>query len=207
VGSLSVFACSSFSAAEEIPPSDTGDSAVSDAIGSDDRTVQTEAASTNRRRAFVTSTVFTGDLGETPAQWDQNCQSIAQKKGFSGNFIAWLSAANAPPSAGVRLGLAKDDVREWFDSNGDKVATPTAFAFGSVALVLDENGQRVADGENVWTGTAQGGNATIGDCVDWHSAFSQVNGTYGQVNGSGPLWTQTAAEECAASNRLYCFEK
>ena len=57
------------------------------------------------------------------------------------------------------------------------------------------------------TGTAEGGSATIGDCNAWRSAYGQVLGTYGQVNASGVLWTKTAAEECGASNRLYCFEK
>jgi hypothetical protein len=70
------------------------------------------------KRVFVTSTVYTGNLGGS-AGADDKCQERADAAGLGGTFKAWLSATGTGNSAFDRLSHASvpyvrvDDASRW----------------------------------------------------------------------------------------------
>ena len=106
-------------------------------------------------RAFVSSTVTTGDFGF--ANGDAMCQALADAAGLDGEFVALLwDQANTPPSS--RLTGA----RGWVDTIGRPIADqPTDFDTAATLNPInhDETGQLVDD--LAWTGhTGQ-------SCTNW----------------------------------------
>ena len=143
-------------------------------------------------RAFVSSTVTTGDFGF--AGGDAMCQALADAAGLDGEFVALLwDQANTPPSS--RLTGA----RGWVDPIGRPIADqPTDFDTAATLNPInhDETGQLVDD--TAWTG--HGGLS----CADWttQAGIGIAAETYGMLYVATP-----DNSGCAATWHLNCVER
>jgi cysteine-rich repeat protein len=164
------------------------------------------------RRVFVTSTVFTGDLGGL-AGADAKCQAAAESVGLPGVFKAWLSADGLAPETTffhsevpyVRV----DDVEvaaDWQDLvdgqlNASMGVSETGGAPGLGVHPCEPSDTRIA-----WTNTQEKGTAfEAAPCNNW----TDVAGTAlaGGAGFSSFAWTQSCSPGCADQAALYCFEQ
>ena len=167
---------------------------------------------TTRKRVFVTSTAYPGNLasagqaadGLTGA--DNLCNLAAQASLKGGTWKAWLSSQSV--SALTRL----QDVGPWYQelADGTVVKTFNNKANLSTAplasVTADENGGQVYDAD-VWTGTAPGGQASGSTCSGFSTTSSSYSGTVGSTGYAGGAWTQSSSRGCYQSARLICFEQ
>jgi len=152
-----------------------------------------------RKRVFVTSASFTGDLGGL-AGGDAKCGSAATAAALGGTFKAWLSAANTDARDRITHPgpwFLVDTTSLVFLSKADLAAQPM------VPIIVTETGAAVSFGVAVWTGTeSDGTESTAATCTNWTS--TGTTGRIGQVSTNA--WTSSAFNSCATPNRLYCFE-
>lgn len=162
--------------------------------------------------AFVTSSTQAGDFGGLnpvdaglPAA-DSMCAQAAASANLPGTFKAYFSTASV--SARSRLGSA----RGWIRVDGAPVFdTVTKMDTGTMyyPLNLDENGQRAAAEQCVWTassldGTYYGG--TVGTCNGWTSAASTDFALIGVASWESGGWSCTnTATRCNSSCAVYCL--
>ncbi len=151
---------------------------------------------------FVTRSEYSGDLGGLVGA-DRLCQSAAESVDLRGTWIAWLSTDTVNAYDRVTSG------GPWRDLTGQ-----TVFANRSALMTIplrairtQENGERVSFSlENVWTGTATGGQADGDDnCDNWASSDILDWGSRGITNEES--WTESSGNSCDAKARLYCFEE
>ncbi len=164
------------------------------------------------RRVFVTSAVFTGDLGGR-AGADAKCQAAAKSASAPGTFRAWLSTSNASPADDfvksavpyVRL----DDVQvaaDWQDLVDGALEAP---------IIVSELGGPPAasthvcipqDAWGAWTSTNEKGLPSMkGTCSNW----STTNGdsTLGRVGDASLAWSFFCVTPCSSKASLYCVEQ
>lgn len=159
------------------------------------------------RVVFVTSTMYTGNLGGTNGA-DLECQKAASSEGahprVKGRTVrAWLSTSGAPVSTRLphgtqayRLPSGQSIATSWDDLTDGQLLT---------GLREDETGQ-VQTGQS-WTGTQTNGSTSLGaTCLEWVSNVGNVKGQRGNVGGSLGGWTEASQDDCAVPHRLYCFE-
>ncbi len=162
-------------------------------------------------RVFVTSGMFTGNLGGL-AGADTICATAASSAKLGGTWMAWLSTAASTPA--IRF---KHSTLPYVLVNGTEVAADWAHLTGGLnleaAIMVDEFGQDVVDASTsnwVMTSTDNGGNAFFsnGSCSDYTSGSFSVTTTAG--NSSSILynkWTIASEWTCSQSASLYCFEQ
>jgi hypothetical protein len=184
---------------------DGGDSAADGAAG-DVVTVPTHY------RVFVTSGMFTGNLGGL-AGADAICMTAASSAKLGGTWMAWLSTSTGTP--GIRF---KHSVLLYVLVNGTEVAIDWAHLTGGLnletAITVNEFGEDVvADASTpnwVMTSTDNTGNAFFGNgsCTDYTTSSVAVTTTAG--NSSSVLynkWTVSSEWTCSQGAALYCFEQ
>ena len=159
------------------------------------------------RRVFLTSTLYTADLGGLPGA-DAKCQASADAAGLGGGWIAWLAdSAGAPVTR-----FATDGVFALV--SGNPVANSwEQLTSGSLrhAIDVDEWGGRVDDAGSavkVWTDTTVDGRLKLlaADCGDWTDPFSSTS-LVGSSSAQSASWTEANYDGCNISAALYCFEK
>jgi cysteine-rich repeat protein len=163
------------------------------------------------RRVFVTSQVFTGNLGGI-AGADQKCQDAAEGAMLPGEYRAWLSTPTTSPADW----LVHSSV-PYRQLNGAEVASNweqlVAGPLTSSIYVSEWGGEPgvgmhscVPDSRPVWTNTRADGMVYTPDmhCEGWNSI--QGSGTAGQA-GSISSWTVGCILGCGDEAALYCFEQ
>lgn len=196
-------------ATDSSPPDD---SAVADASGAADAT--DEDAGSSKKRVFVSSTTYTGDLKSAGAGTsgldgaDKLCNSLATKAGLGGTWKAWLSIS------GTKAASRLADVGGWHlvgtEGTAGKLVFVNLGATASSAAVAinrtESGGSVVGMVYPVWTGTRANGN--VGDtCTNWSSAVAANMGTRGASNATLD-WTEHAAPgSCDEKKAIYCFEQ
>lgn len=151
-----------------------------------------------RKRVFVTSASFAGDLGG-PAGGDAKCASAAAAAGLGGAFRAWLSDATTDALDRITHPgpwFLVDTTSRVFNSKADLVSQPM------VPIIVTETGASLSFGVAVWTGTENDGTTSTATCGNW--ASTSGTGRIGQVSTNA--WTSAAFNNCTTPNRLYCFE-
>ncbi|MCA9686621.1 MAG: hypothetical protein KC457_30930 [Myxococcales bacterium] len=157
--------------------------------------------------AFVTSTVYTGAQVEGLVEADFHCKVQAQKAGLprATHFMAWLSTSNED----AKNRLAHVEL-PYFRLDGEMVAHHWGdLTDGSLlhAIAVNEYAEPV-DGQ-AWTNTGiDGESASVLDCNNWTLNSPLDASIYGEVDSSGPLWTDSGDfAPCSHEKRLYCLEQ
>lgn len=163
------------------------------------------------RRVFVTSKVFTGNLGGLTGA-DQKCQDAADAAALPGLYKAWLSVAGESPTERFVHSLVPyrqvdgvEIAKDWNDLTDEQLAA---------ALVVSEFNGPAGTGMHscapivitVWTGTRASGSAVDGDyfCGDWIGSGEGISGRGGATDSA---WTQACIAKCEDQAALYCFEQ
>jgi hypothetical protein len=166
-------------------------------------------------RVFVTSGMFTGDLGGL-AGADQSCTSAAAAAGLGGNWNAFLSDSN---TSAINRIYKVNGSGGYVLVNGTKVAPNWSTLVSKITPLLhpidtEETGIAVTSKFEVWTGTDLAGGTPPGYCAapghaGWTS-FAADAGTpfVGLTTATDPTWTDAYMQFCDRTDeRLYCFEK
>lgn len=164
------------------------------------------------RRVFVTSQVWSGDLGGL-AGADQKCQDAAEQGGLPGIYKAWLSSdVDSPASRFVHSTVPYQQINGVVvASNWDDLIDGTLQA-GIVVSELSGAGGKGVHGcmpaEIVaWTNTRELGTPVFSDkhCSVWSSTLSTAMA--GRVGTTSSVWTQFCEAKCVDEAALYCFEQ
>lgn len=163
------------------------------------------------RRVFVTSKVFTGDLGGL-AGADQKCQDAANAATLPGIYKAWLSVSGESAAdrffhslVPYRLINGEDVAKDWDDLTDETLLSP---------IYLSEFNGTPGTGVHscapakwiAWTGTSPSGapDPTEHFCTDWIGTGEGRAGWVGEVQFT---WTQSCSAPCQDQAALYCFEQ
>lgn len=163
------------------------------------------------RRVFVTSKVFTGNLGGL-AGADKKCQDAADAAELPGMYKAWLSVAGESPAESFvhspvpyRQVDGVEIAKDWEDLTDGQLAAP---------LVVSEFNGPAGTGIHscapvvitVWTGTGVSGSAIAGNyfCDGWNGTGE---GFSGSAESTDSDWTQACIAKCADQAALYCVEQ
>lgn len=157
--------------------------------------------------AFVTSAKYTGDLGSLTGA-DAKCNVAATNAGLPGHYVAWLSDSGAAAKdrlAGAR-GWSRVDGLPFADA---LQASSFDLTKGQVfyPIALDENGERIRDGDQVFTGTRADG-TILGSyaCSNWTSKSATDYALVGSPLGASVSWTNLESlGACSESRHLYCL--
>ena len=165
------------------------------------------------RRVFVTSQVFTGDLGGLDGA-DAKCQAAAQAVELSGIYLAWLSSADASPSSR----FIKSTIPYRLLNGSDVVANWADLTDGSLAAGINVSEVNGGPGKGmhscvpdtapiVWTSTKDSGSATGGmyACNQWTALAGE--GSAGLAGSVDFTWTSNCLAECGDEAALYCVEQ
>lgn len=200
-------------AGNAIAESNEGDNCITGGIGF------TVAASA--KRVFVTSTIYTGNLGGL-AGADSQCQTRANAASLGGTWRAWLSDSSQSPSnrfiqssGPYRLLNGTTIANSWSDLTDGILAAPINISeLGTTPPnTVDICGIGLG-GSNVYTGTtAQGtlfnpGNPFI--CNNWSTSSSSVWADFGATVRTNTEWSNicyAGSANCSQFARLYCFEQ
>jgi len=175
------------------------------------------------RRVFLTSELYTGDLGGLLGA-DLKCQALADAAGLGGTYKAWLSAPNM--SAAERLThigkpyvlvdgttVIADDWADLTDGGLDHGITLTQFG-----TPFPQGGEPSCSvqtyGITTWTATKKDGSFQEnpwtpgqGACFGWTSAAPNAGSSAGCSGYLDSAWTFMSAPMCPSAHALYCFEQ
>jgi cysteine-rich repeat protein len=163
---------------------------------------------------FVTSTLFTGNLGGLNGA-DAKCQARAVAANVPGTFRAWLSDDTGSPSTRMsKLGGPYKLVNgttvalNWADlTDGNLLAAINLTEFGLAPPMPTFCGP---NNTPVWTNTTITGTQQISgqSCGNWLGVDSQINwGLASATNGSWTYWCSGSPGFCTGnySAPLYCI--
>jgi len=167
-----------------------------------------------RKRVFVSSALYTGDLGGL-AGADAKCQALADAAAIGGTYKAWLSDDTV--SAADRFTHSTDS---YVLLSGREVAADWNALVSFMVQPIDETELRGVptatpglhapcnDAPAVMTGTLGDGSidqgATCNSWTDGTSFFVDV----GNTNYGASLWTAHCASDwCGVPMHIYCFEQ
>ncbi|MCD6478004.1 MAG: hypothetical protein J7K87_03300 [Candidatus Aenigmarchaeota archaeon] len=161
------------------------------------------------RIIFVTSEVYNGSLGGLSGA-DAKCQELASNAGLSGTFVALLSDSNTDARNRISNCYLKN-------THGDVISTDCDDLWdGSIenAINYDENGNLIANGYYVWTGSNKTGQYEENNsCRDWTSdkdgwttGDDEDFGHLGLSNENSFNWVDIISSGCNNKNRLYCVQ-
>jgi hypothetical protein len=204
------------------------DSAARDASRSPDAPVVEPPADAGvppgAKRVFVTSLRYSANLRDEGGQAtgrdsaDAICQTLADAASLGGSFRAWLSTTDLDAIDHIA------GTGPWYRLDG-AVAFPNRASLGTtpqVPISIDEKLGHPDPFYESWTGTGVGGHLAAtslasATCYDWTSTVDSesikgVLGVFGEgggeLDGTGPQWTNYAAGYCSPFSRhLYCFEQ
>ncbi len=191
-------------------PPDGGTSGPTDASAQKDAAVSdgvADSASATKKRIFVTSTLYAGNLGGL-AGADTKCQTVADSANLGAHFVAW--ASDIGTDAIDRIA----DVGPWFGSDqatllftGKTSGTNPLTSDPISGVTRDEAGHVLHPNTFYWTGTKSGGMATNTDCSQWTVGTGSATGNGGET-GSVPLWSFTGGNAaCNTPGALLCIEQ
>lgn len=161
------------------------------------------------RVAFVTEGAHFADLGGI-AGADARCAAEAEAADLPGEFLAWISDAEASPADR----FARDG-GPWVRTDGTTLADDwDDLTDGTLdhPIELDATGQPLDDQLAVWTNTAWDGTALGSDCQGWTSAAFEHGGIFGDFAqssefGQWTAWGNPTPFPCENTFHLYCFEQ
>lgn len=176
------------------------------------------AATTQSKLVFISSLIFTGDLGGLDGA-DSICQVRANRGGLAGEFRAWLSDTTGSPSTRFTPCLACSYQR----TDGVVVANDYAdFTDGSLLapITATESGNPIPAGERLvgaaWSATNADGTPRPeppagGSCADWTSGTNPSQGYKGDPYATDSTWSAgfigTSFNCEFQPARLYCVEQ
>lgn len=150
------------------------------------------------RRAFASSTTYTGNLGGIDGA-DAICQSLANKADLGGRWMAWLSSSKRS----MNDFIARTANYKLLGSTPPIINATNLYSLAS-AINRDEDGNSIAS-SSAWTGTSASGSVDgTNTCSDWTSTSGSAR--VGSTAGTGSTWTYNATATCGNSYRIYCFE-
>lgn len=156
---------------------------------------------------FVTSTVFTGNLGGVLGA-DAFCQQAANSRGIPGQYKAWLdgSTLTAVPFQYILVDNTKNlptislavVANDWVDISN-----------GVLLLSIDETELRTnVSGVTPWTGQDSHGAPTTGlTCQEWTSNLHSDGGTIGSTRATDVTWSNSGSRNCDVPQPLFCFQQ
>jgi hypothetical protein len=166
-------------------------------------------AGVKRKRAFVTSKSWKGNLKGTAASGvlgaDAKCQSAAAKLG--GTWKAYVSTETE--SAVDRI----QDVGPWEEKRADGswavvIADKATLSNvqANVTVGVDETWAPLTGAKTIWTGNLPNGARESGaTCKSWESDQQGDSGEVGTAEGNS--WQHGGADACSNSHRLLCLEQ
>jgi hypothetical protein len=176
-------------------------------------------ATAEYRRVFVTSTIYTGNLGGLSGA-DAKCQSRADAAKLPGTYKVWLSAPGPDASPTTRIvhstlpyGLVDGTIvaNDWNDLTDGRLLAPinqTEFGGGppATAAPCATNAPEAA----VFTattpsGTYTGTQALDTSCASWTSNVGLTQ--FGSTGTTSPPWTAGCVKGCQLSAALFCVEQ
>jgi hypothetical protein len=177
--------------------------------GCGSRSVCVSGLCTGAQRVFVSSSVYSANLGGSPGA-DAICGTLATGAGLGGKWMAWLAdGTNPPPSQRFYKSLGPYRL-----INGAVVALNFPALTNTDlfnAIDVDETGASQASASVVktWTGTTATGDAAANTCMGFTVGdASAAQGEVGQlVDTSSGNWADDATEPCNKQFHIYCFEQ
>ena len=158
---------------------------------------------TSRKRVFVTSVAYTGNLGGL-AGADGLCTNAAMAANKGGTWKAFLSS----PTEDAITRMA--DVGPWHQElrDGSLVKTfnnkANLTAAPLTTLYVDEQGGGSSFSPPLyWSGTLQTGLRSRSTCGGWTLSSRTEGGT----RGSAGLWSGASAPSCDSMESIVCFEQ
>ncbi|MDP3232784.1 MAG: DUF1554 domain-containing protein [Myxococcales bacterium] len=154
-----------------------------------------------RKRVFVTSTTFNGNLGG-PSGADMRCQTAATAGNKGGTWLAYLASGTVTgPSRLTAPG-------PWFQERADGTFILTYnntanLQTGALSpLNTDEQGRVLGSSAPFWTGMNSDSTTSFNTCTSWASSSSSFDGALG--NGT-TLFSSLGSSFNAY--RLLCIEQ
>jgi hypothetical protein len=182
-------------------PDSAGDGAIPD-VAAD----APDTAPPPRKRVFVTSTEYDGDLKTAGAGTDglsgadALCAARASVAGLSGTFLAYLSTSTV--NAKNRIA----DVGPWYLVDKTTEVFPSKAALSTTPLhAIEQTELGTVVVKSVHTGTTTGGGATSDTCTDWTT--TSTNQTYGSCSEVTSSWVAFGVAPCIDNGAIYCFEQ
>ena len=173
----------------------------------------------NRKRVFVSSGKYAGDLGGIEAATGI-CAELANEADLGGDWVAFISAPS--DKAIDRL----NESGPWYLVNGlTLVAANKAQLIASDftqqlehAINMTEEGLTLSCNVSdtpalysecgVWTGTYTDGEVHPNQCEGWTTSSNEAEGHLGVAHFPDANWLGTGAfASCNALRRIYCFEQ
>ena len=169
----------------------------------------------NPKRVFVTSQMYTGNLGGLVGA-DQKCQQLAVSAGLLGTYMAWLSDDTGSPSsrmnkANVPYVLVNGTkiANNWDDLiDGDLLSGLNLTETGGAAPV----GNTVCNGggeRTVWSSTGIHGDLWLpnNSCTNWTANTGMAH--WGNADQTGPGWTESCngVPGCSQLSPVYCVQQ
>jgi hypothetical protein len=184
------------------------------------RAVCVEGACVTPKRVFVTSTLYTGDLGGLRGA-DAKCQERAEAGALDGRYKAWLSDSST--SAAARLAHAAVPyvlvdgalvAKDWAGLIQGRLLLPIQLTELGELPTITPHPNGCGDAL-VWTNTKEDGSAASTDrsCRDWTDGTSGPGAGQGAVWGLADhtyLWSSECASEqvgCNGAFPLFCVEQ
>jgi hypothetical protein len=154
-----------------------------------------------RKRIFVTSTLYTGNLGGLDGA-DTKCSDAADTATLGGTWKAWLS--DSTTDAIDRIA----DAGPWYlvDKTTLIFNNKANLMTGPLATIGQTEDGTYVGGVAVWTGTSTGGLGSTDHCTDWTIGDMSSMGTSGSSDSSS-FWTDDSTTVCSQMQSLYCLEQ
>ncbi len=164
------------------------------------------------RRIFVTSAVFSGDLGGR-AGADEKCQAAAAVAAVPGTFRAWLSTDDASPETLFVLSevpyVRLDGVQvaaDWEDLVDGSLGAPINVSELGGPPAAGTHACVPGDALVAWTSTTHGGKPLMpGACENWTSTNGEAN--VGRVGTVDLAWSAYCPTPCSGQSALYCVQQ
>jgi hypothetical protein len=165
-----------------------------------------------RKRVFVTSATYSGDLkthgkGDDGLEGADNlCNLAATAANLGGTWTAWLSSSTADAIDRIA------DVGPWYlvDQCTRVFANKASIAVSGPEVGIDLTEQGVMpEPYNAWTGSDETGRADPFNCNEWTNdqPIHGYEGRVGLPESTSSFWTASSSNPCDGKNRLYCFEQ
>jgi len=162
---------------------------------------------TTSKRAFITSTTYTGNLGGLSGA-DAKCQARANTANLGGVWKAWISGDSI--SAASRLAHSTTPYRR---IDGTLIANNwDDLIDGSLQSPITITELNTTNNSNfVWTNTTISGEVNLpqsSSCYDWTStSTTNLTGACGDPTQITYRWTNYGSAGCTFTRSLYCFEQ
>ncbi len=141
---------------------------------------------------------------------DSICNVLAADAGLPGTYMAWLSDTTSSPATR----FPTKSTGPYLRTDGLLIAWSwDGLTSGELTVPIDrtEMGTLVADDREAWTNTATDGTVVNTDpnlvCNEWTSGSNNLSGRVGETNELADDWTNSHADPCNATWRLYCFQQ